>query len=288
MEDDDGDGHGAAAGRGEVRGWFPARVFAGAPPIGANSGGNSWAHLETWKYYHVFWRGDELEGGPGGRGSTVEGVSIWLQIARATRLTRHQTHPHPPAPPPTPAQMFSALPRFAFLRSPSPLHPSAPAASPTPRRCRRRRRAVALATISSRGPTQGAPPESSASAPVSSFSSLEVLGGASRALLSHPGGPVLRLRPYEPFPVIGWNRHVETIFAAFFRSVPDVRLRRECLRTADGGAVALDWVAGDERSLPSEAPVLILLVRLHLLPFRCQRKGRGKRGRKGYVEYTDM
>lgn len=118
--------------------------------------------------------------------------------------------------------------------------------------------------------------------------SLEVLGGAHRALLADPDSPELRLKPYEPFPVLGWNCHLETIFAAFFRSVPDVRLRRECLRTADGGAVALDWVAGDERSLPSEAPVLILLVRLHLLPFRCQRKGRGKRGRKGYVEYTDM
>ncbi|XP_021903183.1 embryogenesis-associated protein EMB8 isoform X2 [Carica papaya] len=51
----------------------------------------------------------------------------------------------------------------------------------------------------------------------------------------------------------------ETIFAAFFRSIPDVKLRRECLRTKDDGVVALDWVSGDDRRLPLESPVLILL-----------------------------
>ncbi|GLT35752.1 hypothetical protein SLA2020_101790 [Shorea laevis] len=66
-------------------------------------------------------------------------------------------------------------------------------------------------------------------------------------------------RPYNPFPLIGWNRHMETIFASFFRSVPQVRLRRECLRTKDGGSVALDWVAGDHQRLPSDSPLLILL-----------------------------
>ncbi|XP_056174063.1 embryogenesis-associated protein EMB8 [Syzygium oleosum] len=86
--------------------------------------------------------------------------------------------------------------------------------------------------------------------------SLEVLGGGRDLFL-----PALTTlgRPYPPFPVVGWNRHVETIFASFFRSLPDVRLRRECLRTLDDGAVALDWVSGDDRSVPPDAPVLILL-----------------------------
>ncbi|XP_031496238.1 embryogenesis-associated protein EMB8 isoform X1 [Nymphaea colorata] len=82
---------------------------------------------------------------------------------------------------------------------------------------------------------------------------LEVIGG-DRFPLQALG------RSYRPFPLIGSNRHVETIFAAFFRSLPDVRYRRECLRTADGGAVALDWpVGGDDQRLASDAPVLILL-----------------------------
>ncbi|KAJ4890217.1 esterase/lipase/thioesterase family protein [Raphanus sativus] len=65
--------------------------------------------------------------------------------------------------------------------------------------------------------------------------------------------------PYGAFPLVGFNRHVETIYAAFYRSVPLVRLRRECLRTKDNGSVALDWVAGDDTSLPPESPILILL-----------------------------
>ncbi|GMP68425.1 hypothetical protein CsSME_00028052 [Camellia sinensis var. sinensis] len=87
--------------------------------------------------------------------------------------------------------------------------------------------------------------------------SLEVVGG---------GGwdsflPALKIlnRPYKPYPVIGWNRHVETIFAAFFRSLPNVRFRRECLRTKDNGSVALDWVSGDDFRLPPDSPLLILL-----------------------------
>lgn len=52
---------------------------------------------------------------------------------------------------------------------------------------------------------------------------------------------------------------METIFASSFRSVPQVKLRRECLRTKDGGSVALDWVTGDHRLLPPESPLLILL-----------------------------
>nr|KYP68119.1 hypothetical protein KK1_021737 [Cajanus cajan] len=87
--------------------------------------------------------------------------------------------------------------------------------------------------------------------------SFEILGGARDRFL-----PALShlSRPYRPFPLLAANRHVETIFAAFFRSVPDVRLRRECLRTQDGGAVALDWwVSGDARRLPPDSPLLILL-----------------------------
>ncbi|PHT57778.1 Embryogenesis-associated protein EMB8 [Capsicum baccatum] len=65
--------------------------------------------------------------------------------------------------------------------------------------------------------------------------------------------------PYSAYPIVGWNRHIETIFASFFRSTPDVRLRRECLRTKDDGSVALDWVSGDDRRLPPDSPLLILL-----------------------------
>ncbi|KAJ0962146.1 hypothetical protein J5N97_029974 [Dioscorea zingiberensis] len=86
-------------------------------------------------------------------------------------------------------------------------------------------------------------------------SSLELVGARSSLLSRFTS----LQRPYKPFPVVAWNCHVETIFAAFFRSLPDVTLRRECLRTPDDGAVALDWVAADDRRLPFESPVLILL-----------------------------
>lgn len=86
--------------------------------------------------------------------------------------------------------------------------------------------------------------------------SLEVVGGAQESFL--PAFKTLHL-PYTPYPFFAWNTHVETIFAAFFRSLPHVRFRRECLRTKDDGCVALDWVVGDRTSLPSNSPVLILL-----------------------------
>ncbi|XP_057456877.1 embryogenesis-associated protein EMB8 [Lotus japonicus] len=86
--------------------------------------------------------------------------------------------------------------------------------------------------------------------------SFEILGGARDRFL--PALPFLA-RPYHPFPFLAWNRHIETIFASFFRSTPDVKLRRQCLRTQDGGAVALDWVSGDDPSLPPDSPLLILL-----------------------------
>ncbi|TKY67908.1 Embryogenesis-associated protein EMB8 [Spatholobus suberectus] len=95
-----------------------------------------------------------------------------------------------------------------------------------------------------------------AAATTTTHPSFEILGGARDRFL-----PALShlSRPYRPFPLLAGNRHLETIFAAFFRSVPNVRLQRECLRTHDGGAVALDWVSGDDRRLPPDSPVLILL-----------------------------
>ena len=76
---------------------------------------------------------------------------------------------------------------------------------------------------------------------------------------------------YKPYPGLT-NRHVETIFAAFFRKLPNVQFRRECLAAPDGGTVALDWpVHGGKRpsdeamwgqELPAGSPVLILLVRM--------------------------
>ncbi|XP_002971512.2 embryogenesis-associated protein EMB8 [Selaginella moellendorffii] len=79
--------------------------------------------------------------------------------------------------------------------------------------------------------------------------------------------PTVKRRKYRAFPVIGSNRHVETVFAAFYRHRPKMRFRRECLRMIDGGTVALDWpVMGEDRDaakwrekLPSDAPVLIFL-----------------------------
>lgn len=71
-------------------------------------------------------------------------------------------------------------------------------------------------------------------------------------------------RPYQTFPFMG-NRHVETIFASFFRSRPIIKFRRECLRMADVGTVALDWpFTGEDAELwnaelPVNSPVLILL-----------------------------
>jgi hypothetical protein len=70
------------------------------------------------------------------------------------------------------------------------------------------------------------------------------------------------------------NRHVETIFASVFRSLPEIKFRRECLRMEDGGTVALDWpFAGADAELwngelPVNSPVLILLVGI-LITFHC-------------------
>ncbi|CAN1342577.1 hypothetical protein LINPERPRIM_LOCUS39507, partial [Linum perenne] len=58
--------------------------------------------------------------------------------------------------------------------------------------------------------------------------SLEISGGGKDLFL-----PALKTihRPYAAFPFIASNRHIETIFASFFRSTPDVKFKRECLRT---------------------------------------------------------
>ncbi|KAG0570302.1 hypothetical protein KC19_6G152600 [Ceratodon purpureus] len=62
-------------------------------------------------------------------------------------------------------------------------------------------------------------------------------------------------KPYKPYPLLT-NRHVETIFAAFFRSLPRLTFRRQCLRMADGGTVALDWPLPE---IQNPKAVLILL-----------------------------
>lgn len=114
--------------------------------------------------------------------------------------------------------------------------------------------AMSSAAASTPNPSSGAGVE--AQAPPLPHSTLEI-AGARRGILS--GFSSLRA-PYRAFPVLASNRHVETIFAAFTRSLPAVKLRRECLRAPDDGVVALDWVSGDDRALPRDAPVLILLV----------------------------
>ncbi|PWA94270.1 esterase/lipase/thioesterase family protein [Artemisia annua] len=86
--------------------------------------------------------------------------------------------------------------------------------------------------------------------------SVEVIGGGVETFL--PAFTTLD-RPYATYPLVGSSTHVETIFAYLFRTTPDVRFRRECLRTKDNGTVALDWVSGDYGALPPDAPTLILL-----------------------------
>lgn len=62
---------------------------------------------------------------------------------------------------------------------------------------------------------------------------------------------------YKPYPLLS-NCHVETIFAAYARSLPKLTYRRECLTMADGGTVALDWPLPEVQDAKA---VLILLVR---------------------------
>ncbi|MFN8804712.1 MAG: alpha/beta hydrolase, partial [Bacteroidota bacterium] len=39
-----------------------------------------------------------------------------------------------------------------------------------------------------------------------------------------------------------FNRHVETIYPALFRRVPDINYQRERIFTSDGDFLDLDWV----------------------------------------------
>ncbi len=80
-------------------------------------------------------------------------------------------------------------------------------------------------------------------------------------------------KPYKPFPLLT-NRHVETIFAAFFRSLPNIKYRRECLRMADGGTVALDWPLLDIDN-PVGATLILLVLPTHLLCGFCSSSCRG-------------
>ncbi|KAI5062332.1 hypothetical protein GOP47_0022871, partial [Adiantum capillus-veneris] len=86
--------------------------------------------------------------------------------------------------------------------------------------------------------------------------------GISKALLD--GLPMLK-QLYKSYPLIR-NRHQETIFASFFRILPNIIFRRECLRMEDNGTVALDWPVGGadcevgpDHSMHEGSPVLILL-----------------------------
>lgn len=94
--------------------------------------------------------------------------------------------------------------------------------------------------------------------------SIHVSGGGMESFL--PGFTTLD-RPYGSYPLVSSNTHVETIFAYFFRSTPEVRFRRQCLRMKDNGTVALDWVSGDDRNLSPHSPTLILLVIFSLFIF---------------------
>lgn len=86
--------------------------------------------------------------------------------------------------------------------------------------------------------------------------------GVSKVLLD--GLPILK-QLYKPYPLLR-NRHQETIFAALFRSLPQVTFKRECLRMQDNGSVALDWPVGGadcemgpDYCTQEGSPVLILL-----------------------------
>ncbi|KAK9145744.1 hypothetical protein Sjap_005647 [Stephania japonica] len=124
-------------------------------------------------------------------------------------------------------------------------------------RLRRRRRASSL-VIAAMADAAAAPSPPSSSSAALPHSTLETLGGGKDSIL-----PALKSleRPFKAFPVVGWSRHIETIFAAYFRSAPavDFRYRRVCLRAPDDGAVAIDWAAGDDARLPADTPVLILM-----------------------------
>ncbi|XP_051193558.1 embryogenesis-associated protein EMB8 [Lolium perenne] len=142
---------------------------------------------------------------------------------------------------------------MAALQTPSPF--AGPASRFAPRRLRYLLLPAPATTMSSVASSQNPDPDRAAAGEQLPHSTLEIAGARSGLLA---GFDSLR-RPYRAYPVLASNRHVETIFAAFTRSLPAVTFRRECLRAPDDGAVALDWVSADDRALPPDAPLLILL-----------------------------
>ncbi|EYU33476.1 hypothetical protein MIMGU_mgv1a007192mg [Erythranthe guttata] len=71
---------------------------------------------------------------------------------------------------------------------------------------------------------------------------LELIGGAAETFL--PALHTIHL-PYLPYPLIAWNRHVETIFAYPCWKPPASSPGIECLRTSDGGPSLTG--SGDDR-----------------------------------------
>ena len=69
----------------------------------------------------------------------------------------------------------------------------------------------------------------------------------------------------NPNPAVLLSRSLETVFAAFFRSLPRLPFRCECLCMPDGGTIALDWPLPD---IPSPKAMLNLLVSKFALPPR--------------------
>ncbi|KAG0587589.1 hypothetical protein KC19_2G175400 [Ceratodon purpureus] len=84
---------------------------------------------------------------------------------------------------------------------------------------------------------------------------LEIIGGGSALNASLLPKLTELEKPYKPYPLLS-NRHVETIFATYFRSLPKLTYRRECLTMVDGGTVALDW---PQPEVQDPKAVLILL-----------------------------
>lgn len=60
--------------------------------------------------------------------------------------------------------------------------------------------------------------------------------------------PVIERSDYRPAPLFR-NPHVNTIYAALFRRVPDLRYERERIATADGDFLDLDWSIQDSDRL---------------------------------------
>ncbi|XP_012842086.1 PREDICTED: embryogenesis-associated protein EMB8 [Erythranthe guttata] len=93
---------------------------------------------------------------------------------------------------------------------------------------------------------------------------LELIGGAAETFL--PALHTIHL-PYLPYPLIAWNRHVETIFAYPCWKPPASSPGIECLRTSDGGPSLTG--SGDDRHC-SDLVSLLLNLNLNLNYIPCQ------------------